>query len=123
MEKKHECCTPEGQVPRYVDCVGCDKKPIEGATLSYAEAQKDSFSIMEKKLSSITHIRSWVRTNGEMSEDGKSITYSCAELEAVIREAEAMHKEEIVESHHEGYYSFSHSGEQYYIETFGGDNE
>jgi hypothetical protein len=32
-----------------------------------------------------------------MSEDGKSITYSCAELEAVIRDAEAMHKEECAE--------------------------
>ena len=52
---------------------------------------------MEKKQSSITHIRSWVRTNGEMSEDGKSITYSCAELEAVIRESKAMHKEECAE--------------------------
>ena len=38
-------------------------------------------------------------------------------------QAKAMHKEEIVESHHEGYYSFSHSGEQYYNETFGGNNE
>ena len=54
--------------------------------------------IMEKKQSSITHIRSWVRANGEMSEDGKSITYSCAELESVIREAKAMHKEEIIEA-------------------------
>jgi hypothetical protein len=34
-----------------------------------------------------------------------------------------MHKEEIVESHHEGYYSFSHSGEQYYNETFGGGEQ
>jgi hypothetical protein len=31
MKKKHECCTPEGQVPRYVDCIGCDKKPIENS--------------------------------------------------------------------------------------------
>ena len=29
MEKKNKCCTPKGQVPRYVDCIGCDKKPIE----------------------------------------------------------------------------------------------
>ena len=29
MKKKDKCCTPKGQVPRYVDCIGCDKKPIE----------------------------------------------------------------------------------------------
>ena len=23
-----ECCVPEGQVKRYIDCVGCDRKPI-----------------------------------------------------------------------------------------------
>ena len=122
---KHECCTPKGQVPRYVDCVGCDKKPIEGATLSYAQAQKDSFSIMEKKQSSITHIRSWVRTNGEMSEDGKSITYSCAELEAVIREAKAMHKEEVQDAYRISPNNelWSNSGIDYYNETFGGNND
>lgn|GEM_PF-5579274 len=29
MEKKKQCCTPEGQIKRYVDCVGCDKKPMD----------------------------------------------------------------------------------------------
>jgi hypothetical protein len=25
------CCTPEGQIKRYVNCIGCDRKPlIEG---------------------------------------------------------------------------------------------
>ena len=45
------------------------------------------------------------------------------EIKVLVKKALQMHKEEIVESHHEGYYSFSHSGEQYYNETFGGDNE
>ena len=70
---------------------------------------------MEKKQSSITHIRSWVRTNGEMSEDGKSITYSCAELESVIREAKAMHKEEMKEMYLKGIKN--------YDPKFGGNNE
>lgn len=80
---------------------------------------------MEKKQqSSITHIRSWVRTNGEMSEDGKSITYSCAELESVIREAEAMHKEEIVKAYWGiGENVLMNTGDYYYNETFGGNNE
>jgi hypothetical protein len=24
-----QCCTPEGQIKRYVDCIGCDRKPEE----------------------------------------------------------------------------------------------
>jgi hypothetical protein len=88
---------------------------------------------MEKKKSSITHIRSWVRTNGEMSEDGKSITYSCAELEAVIREAKAMHKEEVKNAWLNGMRgemiaplsmnNYKPEAEEYYNETFGGNNE
>ena len=83
---------------------------------------------MEKKQSSITHIRSWVRTNGEMSEDGKSITYSCAELEAVIREAEAMHKEEVEDAWLNGMKkemiaplsidNYRPEAEEYYNETY-----
>ena len=77
-----------------------------------------------KKQSSITHIRSWVRTNGEMSEDGKSITYSCVELEAVIREAKAMHKEEIKEAYRRGFISDDIKlADDYYTETFGGEDE
>jgi len=25
--KQENCCTPEGQIKRYVDCIGCDRKP------------------------------------------------------------------------------------------------
>jgi hypothetical protein len=31
LPEKYECCTPKGQVQRYVHCVGCDKKPIENS--------------------------------------------------------------------------------------------
>ena len=109
MKNKHECCTPEGQVPRYVDCVGCDKKPIE---------------IMENKQSSIewyakaSHELIVKKSNGEITEREFLTMHH-----NLFYEAEAMHKEEIVESHHEGYYSFSHSGEQYYNETFGGETD
>jgi len=27
LPKQENCCTPEGQIKRYVDCIGCDKKP------------------------------------------------------------------------------------------------
>jgi hypothetical protein len=42
-------------------------------------------------MNGIIHIRNWVRTNGEMSEDGKSITYNCKELEGVIAEGLRIH--------------------------------
>jgi|DEB3_MinimDraft_2_1074329.scaffolds.fasta_scaffold101166_1 hypothetical protein len=74
------------------------------------------------KQSSVIHIRNWVRTNGDMSEDGKSITYSCKELEAIIEQAKAMHKEEIVHSYRCGAAEVGmiaiDKPEQYYNETF-----
>jgi hypothetical protein len=27
--KQEKCCTPEGQIKRYKDCIGCDKKPFK----------------------------------------------------------------------------------------------
>jgi hypothetical protein len=71
---------------------------------------------MEKKQSSIDKFVQQLKRKGLLlTEDSE---YIIAYLEA-----KAMHKEEIVESHHEGYYSFSHSGEQYYNETFGGETD
>ena len=28
-QRETECCTPNGQIKRYKDCIGCDKKPLE----------------------------------------------------------------------------------------------
>jgi len=79
------------------------------------------------KQSSINHIRTWVRTNGDMSEDGKSITYSCAELEAVIKEAKQMEKEQTMKAYYDGEADGRHNEykgrEQYYNETYGGQEE
>ena len=83
---------------------------------------------MEKKQSSVDHIINWVTTNGLFSEDGKSITYSCAELELVIRESLVMHKEDVKESYREGRTDqqsasdsfYNRNAESYYNETFGG---
>lgn len=44
----------------------------------------------------IIHIRNWIRTNGVMSDDGKTITYNCKELEDVI--AEALQKLNVIKS-------------------------
>ena len=108
MEKKHECCTPKGQVPRYVDCKGCDKKPIEGATLSYAQAQKGSFNIIKKKQSSVEWLIEQVDKSLEL--------YPCEWVET----AKAMHKEEIKNAFVIRPYT---NFEKYYNETFGDNNE
>jgi hypothetical protein len=34
--KQENCCTPVGQIKRYVDCVGCDRKPKQETTLEEA---------------------------------------------------------------------------------------
>jgi hypothetical protein len=52
--KQDNCCTPIGQIKRYVDCVGCDEKPskkdtlkegvqklFENAAIKYADTQSD----------------------------------------------------------------------------------
>jgi hypothetical protein len=39
--KQENCCTPIGQIKRYVDCKGCDKKP---------EIKKEIVESMEKKI-------------------------------------------------------------------------
>jgi hypothetical protein len=54
MEKKDKCCTPKGQVPRYVDCIGCDKKPIETMSKQTAvelleQQLKERYSLMNSE--------------------------------------------------------------------------
>ena len=34
--KQENCCTPIGQIKRYVDCKGCDRKPKQETTLEEA---------------------------------------------------------------------------------------
>ena len=33
--KQENCCTPEGQIKRYVDCKGCDRKPKESSIFDF----------------------------------------------------------------------------------------
>jgi hypothetical protein len=34
--KQENCCTPVGQIKRYVDCVGCDRKPKQETLEKYS---------------------------------------------------------------------------------------
>ena len=108
---KHECCTPKGQLPRYVDCVGCDKKPIERMS-NKKQSSIDLFAIA-------LYEKGFLKGNGD-------------EINDLLEEHKAMHKEEIEQAYghgsNNGYmYAMQKniivSREQYYNETFGGDNE
>lgn len=48
------------------------------------------------KETAVIIIRNWVRTNGNMSDDGEFITYSCKKLEEVIAQAIEMEKKQII---------------------------
>ncbi len=43
LPKQENCCTPIGQIKRYVDCIGCDRKPnqetIEEVALKYLKSK------------------------------------------------------------------------------------
>jgi hypothetical protein len=34
---KENCCTPEGQIKRYIDCKGCDRKPKQETLEEFAK--------------------------------------------------------------------------------------
>lgn len=74
-----------------------------------------------KKQSSVIQIRNWIRTNGDMSADGKTITYSCNELDALLEQAYYMHKEEIESAWDDNEYIDSkfQTSKEYYNETYG----
>ena len=125
---KDECCTPKGQVPRYVDCVGCDKKPIEGATLSYAQAQKDSFKIMEKKQSSVEQVFSHIkasRNDIQYWNDSMLVDWLLEQEDRY----KGMHKKEILIAYSkalpitDGVFTAIDKADDYYNETFGGEKE
>ena len=78
------------------------------------------------KKTAVILIRDWVRTNGNMSDDGKFITYSCKELEKVIAQVIEMEKEQIIDAYNQSTYQFANDAEliapksalKYYNETF-----
>ena len=56
QQEQQDCCTPSGQIKRYVDCVGCDKKPKQMSKLTAVE-------ILELKLLGIVSFDSEVLRN------------------------------------------------------------
>jgi hypothetical protein len=46
---KENCCTPEGQIKRYIDCKGCDRKPKQETLEEVAERYSNNFTGDEGK--------------------------------------------------------------------------
>jgi hypothetical protein len=102
MEKKDECCTPKGQVPRYVDCIGCDKKPIEKMSKQTAVEwfiQKDSKLTIDFLLGKITQLE------------------LAAKKATLVQQAKQMEREQIEDAFVIRPYT---NFEKYYNETYGG---
>ena len=91
--KQENCCTPEGQIKRYVDCKGCDRKPKQ-------EMKQTAVEWLEK----ICNDRGYHL----MSE--------------YFEQAKAMEKEQIIKAvifgDERGIISTYLTAEQYYNETF-----
>jgi hypothetical protein len=45
QQEQQDCCTPAGQIKRYVDCVGCDKKPKQMSKQTAVEWFNDEIII------------------------------------------------------------------------------
>ena len=51
--KQENCCTPIGQIKRYVDCKGCDRKPLQETLEEFInEVTKDFEGEMSIKFTS-----------------------------------------------------------------------
>jgi hypothetical protein len=90
--KQENCCTPAGQIKRYVDCVGCDKKP--------------------KQMSKPTAVD--YLFNELIANPGNFIK--------AYKQAKEMEKEQIIDAFKEGNlyhgWALKHEPEQYYNETY-----
>ena len=85
---------------------------------------------MEKQLSSLKWLRERLETFRQGEKNSQSyILIPTWKLETLMVIAEEMHKEEIVNAcnlqrnDYKGMPTFNKSGEQYYKETYGGNNE
>lgn len=65
----------------------CTKVVVFVNPLKYVCVMNDAKTPHLENQNGIIHIRNWIRTNGVMSDDGRSITYNCKELEGVIADA------------------------------------
>jgi hypothetical protein len=93
--KQENCCTPVSQIKRYVDCVGCDRKPKQMSKQTAVEWFNDEILI---------HLNFDQRLY----------------LKDISKQAKEMEKEQIIDAYLAGYSATENQGdsEQYYNETY-----
>jgi hypothetical protein len=97
--KQENCCTPIGQIKRYVDCKGCDRKPKQETP----EEAKQEQSAIE-----------WYFKQMQSKEK-----FTQEEFDSIFEQAKEMEKQQIIDAYEIGNrYMFEKAGEQYYNETF-----
>jgi hypothetical protein len=67
---KENCCTPEGQIKRYIDCKGCDRKPKQEKDLAYwkENAEEDYMKVPISVLRYITELEERMYSEEEVIE-------------------------------------------------------
>ena len=83
---------------------------------------------MEKKQSSIEWLIGQIIFKTEFANlSNQYILMSDKDIDGIIEQAKAMHKEEIINSYEDGHLmgssNLENTGKQHYYEIFGGDNE
>jgi hypothetical protein len=99
-------------------CSGCGRSSLNPVSEEYLACCPDNkyIEMSNNKQSSVR----WIVEELEKFELGKSEFYSKT---AIINHADRMHKEEIVQAYNDGcYYGKDCWQEDYYNETFGGNN-
>jgi hypothetical protein len=121
---QEKCCTPEGRIKRYVDCIGCDRKPDNRITMTQeikiTQTSNADMNIgVPKNLTAVE----WLYQ--------KMFEYQGRITKEDYEQAKEMEKEQILRSFSVGNdcgYCFAkkedsqqyNSAKQYYNETFGG---
>jgi hypothetical protein len=80
----NECCTPKGQVKRYVDCVGCDRKPKQ-------ETLEEAAELYEK--TRVAHDELYIESN-DIEDLKASYYYKGRRDECIKWQAERRYSEE-----------------------------
>jgi hypothetical protein len=136
MSKKENCCTPAGQIKRYVDCVGCDRKPKQMSKQITIE-HLVKFNEILGKLNTTSSQDVLINSNTQAKEKQTAVEWFNDEiiihlnfdqrlyLKDILKQAKEMEKEQIKEAHGDERDYLADSGsfitisaEQYYNETY-----
>jgi len=108
QQEQQDCCTPAGQIKRYVDCIGCDRKPNQTSKQTAVEWFSDNVWKLKNQL------------------ENKEITLNqfCSAYFKLYEEAKEMEKEQIMEAYMSAlpfnldYSDYDKYSNKYYNETY-----